>query len=203
MNPLDKRAQTGDTPVNDLDSLPSQHEFTPEDTKGNQADNELNEEEEAATVDDTMSLGIDPTKALYLKLDGEEVEVTEIYSSGYLPMLEVSGQEYYVAPDSVIAGAAAREYWSDVMSESPETLGNLLGEDRLTKWALGEADSEGISNAKEFLALMETTPEKEFDIDSSENSGLITEAVVDKLGMEFRVHNGWAECVIYKGNLGE
>jgi len=193
---LDKQAQMGDTPSNDfLRDLPSPHEQTPED------ENIQSDEETEEQVEEDLSLSPDTGRDMILKVDGEDYEVSEISAGGYLTVLTTEGGDYYIAIDSEIAGLAARQKWEDMVQNDPAEFIAIIGEERLLQWAMGQSDSLGISNVKEFLDVIQTVPEESFAThDGVESAGAITEAVAERLGADYRVKNGWADCVAYGAN---
>ena len=152
-------------------------------------------------VEDEYNYDVSP-RDMVIKYDGENYEVKEILSGSYLPMLQTEGDmEFYISPDEETAGQAAKERWEDMMQNDPEEFATIIGTERLVQWAMGQSDSYGISSAREFLEVISTVPEEEFaSYDSVAADGQITEAVANKLGHEFNVKNGWADCIIFRNN---
>ena len=102
---------------------------------------------------------------MYITIDGEKLEVSKVYHTGYLPMLETDGGEFYIAESSEEAGAAAREYWKDLAENDPEEFACIVGSETLIAWGLGRSDGPGaigVRSLDEWLNLWLDTPAEQW-----------------------------------------
>lgn len=102
---------------------------------------------------------------MWIKIDGEQLEVERVYDLGWSGVQQVNlddGSEWIVAASSEDAGAAARERWEDMAQNDKSEFRALIGDDRLIAWALGESDSYGFESAEDFFSAVERVPEEEW-----------------------------------------
>jgi hypothetical protein len=102
-----------------------------------------------------------------IRIEGEWKKVESIEMGSYLPMLvmEVGGEEYYVAETHEKAGEAARQYWKEMAENDPKEFIVIVGEENLVAWGLGQLAGPGstaVQSLEEWLDLYLDAPEEEF-----------------------------------------
>lgn len=126
----------------------------------------------------------DPT-ALWIKIDGELLEVSRTWGEqGDGITINADGSEFVLFTDSESAGEAAADRWRDMAKNDPKEFACIIGETRLTQWALGQHDSFGINSLENFLEVIATVPEEEFaGYDHTEREiNAISPALEEELG---------------------
>lgn len=135
-----------------------------------------------------------------ITIDGESFESYEIrvHPHGQGAMLTMGRRDYYVFPDSDVAGLEAREYWEDMARNDPSEFANMVGHDTLTQWGMGQPAGPGsthVTSLSDWLDLWLDTPEEHFaSYDGNESS-------VDFVSDEFVDDElGFTPTVAYRAN---
>jgi len=102
---------------------------------------------------------------MFIKIEGEVLEVYRVYEGGYLPMVETDGGDFHLAEDHDAAGNAAKEYWSDMAAYDPEEFACIVGKETLISWAMGQLAGPGTAKVRslsQWLDVVADHPEEEF-----------------------------------------
>ena len=75
---------------------------------------------------------------IWIKIDGELFIVSHAITGGYLPRVDIGKMDFYVAKNSEEAGKAARKYWSDMAESDPGEFREMVGDEALVQWSLGQ-----------------------------------------------------------------
>lgn len=147
---------------------------------------------------------LDPQEKQLVRLDGSITEIDSLYSGGYLPNVDLGGEDYYIAADSKAAGEAAREYYQDMAEQDPEEFTCFVGEQTLLKWALGQPAGVGtvtVTSLNEWLDLHLKVPHETWaTYDGQEQQLFISAALAEELGIDNSDGNDWVEVVAYRHN---
>jgi hypothetical protein len=133
-------------------------------------------------------------------IDGEVREVEEIHNYGYLTLLQIGKEEYYIAENREAAGEACREYWEDMAENDPKEFACLVGEETLIKWALNQYAGPGsvqVRNLDEWLDLVADYPEEQWaGYDGVEIEGVqFNKNLAEELGF-----SAGDDVVLYRNN---
>lgn len=138
--------------------------------------------------EETLSRFVDGHDSAFID-EGKEVwTYVEARKGGYLPSLELGSHVAHVAETYEEAEDAAREYWKDMAQNDRSEFIALVGEERLTDWALGNGSFD------EWLDDMARYPEETFGSEGMYGMGYISESLADRLELTYDdddITRGW------------
>jgi len=121
-----------------------------------------------------------------IRIDGELYHV-KLIMKGDLPQIETEeGPWFHLAENSEAAGEAAKQHWGDMARNDRAEFLNLVGEENLIRWGLGEFAGPGstqVNSLQEWLDLHLDMPEETFaSYDDTERSVNRVGKLADELG---------------------
>lgn len=134
---------------------------------------------------------------LTITIDGETIEVTEVYTGARLPLLTFDDGDYYVAESSKEAGAAAREFYADMAENSPREFTCHVGEETLIQWGLGKWAGPGLYKVKSLEDWLDLFLDRPEDVFAGYNG---TECNVTDCSPELEEELGFKPTVAYRNN---
>lgn len=131
------------------------------------------------------------TEELTITIDGEQIDIGEVWDGGYLPTVAASddpqARDWHVAEDRDMAGAEAVEYWRDLATDDPAEFRCIVGDECLIRWALGQSAGPGTTNVntlEEWFELHRDCPEEDWaSYDGQEwEVEAVSQGLIDELG---------------------
>jgi hypothetical protein len=138
---------------------------------------------------------LDPQDYEYqITIDGEVYDVFKVKPSlsyGGLPAVECYGVQFYIARDSEHAGEAVKQYYRDMICDSPDEFKCIIGTETLISWGMGLW--AGVArNLEGWLSVMARIPERHWGTHD------LTEYEITQVSQDIVDDLGWVPSVAYR-----